>query len=76
MGAPHGAYKYWELERCLNEECCPLDSAPKSNLRFLIGLCHEIEHHKSAGTVIDSCYYPLILSATTSYPFYVYRRLG
>ncbi len=44
-----GAYKYWELERCLNEECCPLDSATKGNLRFLIGLRHEIEHHKSAG---------------------------
>lgn len=44
-----GAYKYWELERCLNEQCCPLDSATKNNLRFLIGLRHEIEHHKSAG---------------------------
>jgi len=44
-----GAYKYWELERCLNEEDCPLDSAIKNNLRFLIGLRHEIEHHKSAG---------------------------
>ena len=44
-----GAYKYWELERCLNEEGCPLDSATKNNLRFLIGLRHEIEHHKSAG---------------------------
>jgi hypothetical protein len=44
-----GAYKYWELERCLNEECCPLDSATRNNLRFLIGLRHEIEHHESAG---------------------------
>jgi len=44
-----GAYKYWELERCLNEGMCPLASATKSNLRFLIGLRHEIEHHKSAG---------------------------
>jgi len=44
-----GAYKYWELERCLNEESCPLDSATKSNLRFLIGFRHEIEHHKSTG---------------------------
>jgi len=44
-----GAYKYWELERCLNEESCPLDSATKGNLRFLIGLRHEIEHHKSTG---------------------------
>ena len=44
-----GAYKYWELERCLNEDCCPLDSATKNNLRFLIGLRHEIEHHRSQG---------------------------
>ena len=44
-----GAYKYWELERCLNEEACPLDKPTKLNLRFLIGLRHEIEHHQSAG---------------------------
>jgi hypothetical protein len=44
-----GAHKYWELEHCLNEQCCPLDSAIKSNLRFLIGLRHEIEHHQSTG---------------------------
>ena len=42
-----GAYKYWELERCLNDANCPLEAATKSNLRFLIGLRHEIEHHKS-----------------------------
>lgn len=39
-----GSYKYWELERCLNDASCPLDKAVKSNLRFLIGLRHEIEH--------------------------------
>lgn len=44
-----GGFKYWELERCLNETACPLDPATKSNLRFLIGLRHEIEHHASAG---------------------------
>ncbi|MBF8267395.1 MAG: hypothetical protein HW388_903 [Dehalococcoidia bacterium] len=44
-----GAFKYWELERCLNEDACPLDGATKRNLRFLIGLRHEIEHHRSAG---------------------------
>ncbi len=43
------AYKYWELERCLNEKSCPLDSATKQNLRFLIGLRHKIEHHMPAG---------------------------
>ncbi len=39
-----GAYKYWELERCLNDDKCPLDRNTSNNLRFLIGLRHEIEH--------------------------------
>ena len=25
----HGAYKHWELERCLNENSCPLDNETK-----------------------------------------------
>ena len=40
----HGAKKYWELERCLNDEACPIDRDAQNNLRFLIGLRHEIEH--------------------------------
>lgn len=47
-----GAYKYWELERCLNDEQCPVDVATKQNLLFLIGLRHEIEHQMSPN--IDS----------------------
>ena len=39
-----GAYKYWELERCINYRECPIDQATTQNLRFLIGLRHEIEH--------------------------------
>lgn len=39
-----GSYKYWELERCLDEAKCPLDGGTKHNLKFLIGLRHEIEH--------------------------------
>ncbi|SHM82963.1 DUF3644 domain-containing protein [Polaribacter sp. KT 15] len=46
-----GAYKYWELERCLNEEKSPIDNITASNLRFLIGLRHEIEHQMT--TKID-----------------------
>ena len=42
-------FKYWELQRCLNENACPLDGPTKSNLRFLIGLRNEIEHHQSTG---------------------------
>jgi hypothetical protein len=40
----NGAYKYWELERCLNEKASPVDKDTANNLRFLIGLRHEIEH--------------------------------
>lgn len=39
-----GAYKYWELERCLNDTNSPIDVNTKNNLLFLIGLRHEIEH--------------------------------
>lgn len=39
-----GAYKHWELERCLDQEECPLDRDTKNNLRFLIRLRNEIEH--------------------------------
>lgn len=39
-----GAYKYWELERCLNDDNSPIDKDAANNLRFLIGLRHEIEH--------------------------------
>lgn len=39
-----GAFKFWELERCLNDPACPLDKDTANNLRFLIGLRNEIEH--------------------------------
>ena len=39
-----GAHKFWELERCLNEHKTPIDKNTKNNLKFLIGLRHEIEH--------------------------------
>jgi len=39
-----GSYKYWELERCLNEKLCPIGRNVKNNLLFLIGLRNEIEH--------------------------------
>jgi hypothetical protein len=40
----NGAFKHWELERCLNDEQCPLERGVVQNLKFLIGLRHEIEH--------------------------------
>jgi hypothetical protein len=40
----HGAKKHWELERCLDDPNSPVDKDTANNLRFLIGLRHEIEH--------------------------------
>lgn len=40
----HGADKHWELEFCLAQPECPVDDPTKANLRFLIGIRHEIEH--------------------------------
>lgn len=44
----HGAYKFWELERCLNDDNSPIDKDTANNLRFLIGLRHEIEHQMTS----------------------------
>lgn len=49
-----GAYKHWELERCLNEGPCPVESDAANNLQFLIGVRHEIEHQMT--TKIDSSF--------------------
>lgn len=43
----HNAYKYWDLERCLNDKKCPLDRGTVLNLKFLIGIRHEIEHQRT-----------------------------
>lgn len=69
-----GAYKHWELERCLNDGACPLDSATKQNLRFLIGLRHEIEHHQSAGA--DKRFATYYLACILNYEEYLRRLFG
>lgn len=40
----HGAIRHWSLEECLEYSGCPLPEAAKTNLHFLIGIRHEIEH--------------------------------
>ena len=39
----YGAYKHWELERCLNDKDCPLDADTQANIRFLIPLFTNFE---------------------------------
>ena len=40
----NGAIYHWSLEDCLDSADCPLDDIVKKNIRFLIGIRHEIEH--------------------------------
>ncbi len=69
-----GAFKYWELERCLNEDECPLDAPTRQNLRFLIGLRHEIEHHQSVG--VDKQLSSRYLACCLNYERYICELFG
>lgn len=69
-----GAYKFWELERCLNEATCPIDAVPKSNLRFLIGLRHEIEHQMT--TRIDEYLSARFQACCLNYNHYIRKLFG
>lgn len=65
----HGAFKYWELERCLNEPKSPIDKSASQNLRFLIGLRHEIEHQMT--TRIDDFFSAKFQACCLNYNHYI-----
>src|SRR5690606_5527629 len=69
-----GAYKYWELERCLNDLKSPIDKTTISNLRFLIGLRHEIEHQMT--TRIDDYLSARFQACCLNYNIYIKRLFG
>lgn len=69
-----GSFKYWELERCLNDNNCPIDSIPKSNIKFLIGLRHEIEHQMT--TRIDEYLSARFQACCLNYNHYVKKLFG
>jgi len=69
-----GSHKYWELERCLDENNCPIDSVPKANLKFLIGLRHEIEHQMT--TRLDDYLSARFQACCLNYNHYVKNLFG
>jgi len=69
-----GAYKYWELERCLNDQNSPLDKDTANNLRFLIGLRHEIEHQMT--TRIDNLLSARFQACCLNYNYYIKKLFG
>jgi hypothetical protein len=69
-----GAFKYWELERCLNDDNCPIDNVTTSNLKFLIGLRHEIEHQMT--TRIDDYLSARFQSCCLNFNYYIKNLFG
>jgi len=69
-----GAYKYWELERCLNESKSPIDKNTSNNLRFLIGLRNEIEHQMTQ--IIDNYLSGRYQACALNYNFYLKKLFG
>ncbi len=69
----NGAHKHWELERCLNEKD-PIDKDTANNLRFLIGLRHEIEHQMT--TRIDDLLSARFQACCLNYNHYIKELFG
>lgn len=70
----YGAYKYWELERCLNDKNSPLDKDTSNNLRFLITLRHEIEHQMTSH--IDDTITAKFQACALNYNYYIQKFFG
>lgn len=70
----NGAYKHWELEKCLFDEASPIDSDSANNLRFLIGLRHEIEHQMT--TKIDDILSARFQACCLNYNTYIKQFFG
>lgn len=70
----NGSYKYWGLETCLDYKDCPIDEVTKSNLKFLIGLRHEIEHQMT--TKIDDLLSARFQACCLNFNSYVKKLFG
>ena len=70
----YGAYKHWELERCLNDAACPLDSETITNLKFLIGIRHEIEHQMTER--IDEFLSAKLQACAMNFDYYITKIFG
>ncbi len=70
----HGAYKFWEIERCLSSEKSPIDKDTANNLRFLIGLRNEIEHQMTRS--LDSYLSGRYQACALNYNTYLKKLFG
>lgn len=70
----HHSYKFWELERCLDDDRCPIDENTKNNLKFLIGIRHEIEHQMTHK--IDQFISAKLQACCINYNYYIKKIFG
>ncbi len=70
----NGAFKHWELERCLNDEASPIDNDTANNLRFMTGLRHEIEHQMTSR--IDDLLSARFQACCLNYNRYIKKLFG
>lgn len=70
----YGAYKYWELEKCLENKKCPIDDESKKNLLFLIGIRHEIEHQMT--DKIDEYLSAKLQACAINFDYYIGELFG
>lgn len=69
-----GAIRHWELEKCLGNEKCPLDKSTIDNLKFLIGVRHEIEHQMTKR--IDNSISAKVQACAINYNYYIKQLFG
>lgn len=70
----YGAYKCWDLEKCLDEKFCPLDKESILNLKFIVGIRHEIEHQMT--NKIDKFLSAKLQSCAINFNFYICNLFG
>lgn len=69
-----GAHKFWGLERCLDYKHSPIDPDSTNNLRFLIGIRHEIEHQMT--TKLDASFSAKFQACCLNYNDYIKSLFG
>ncbi len=71
---PDGSIKYWDLTECVSKAVCPFDADTKNNLRFLLGLRHQVEHKKATG--LDSYLSARYQACALNFNFYLKKLHG
>jgi hypothetical protein len=69
-----GAHKFWGLEKCLTTKQSPIDIDTANNLRFLIGIRHEIEHQMT--TKLDASFSAKFQACCLNYNDYIKSLFG